>query len=39
MKISGKIEKKNYQIGGNFGVSQNIHGTITRGSIVGRGKT
>lgn len=37
MKISGKIEKKNFQIGGNFGVSQNIHGTITRGSGGGGG--
>lgn len=39
MKISRKIEKKNFQIGGNFGITQNIHGTITRGSIAGRGKT
>lgn len=37
MKISGKIIKKNFQIGGNFGVPQNIYGTITRGSGGGGG--
>ena len=37
MKISGKIAKKDFQIGGNFGVPQNINGTITRGSGGGGG--